>query len=55
MTRTGFSNTARKPQSIGNSSKKLASVDNKGLQNIKWLCPTNYGKPVCVSRKYTEY
>ena len=47
--------TAGKPKSTNNSSKELASVDNTGLQNIKWLCPINYGKPVCVLRKCTQY
>ena len=50
-----FSNTAGKPQSTNNSSKKLASVDDVGLQNFKWLCPNNYEKHVCVTRKCTQY
>ena len=50
-----FSNTARKPQLTNDSSKNLASVDDRCLQNIKWICHTNYVKRVCVLRKRTQY
>ena len=46
---------AGKPQSTNNSSKKLSSIDDRDLQNVKLLCPTNYGKLVSVSRKCTQY
>ena len=49
-----FSNTARKLQSTKHSSKKLLSIDDRSLQNVKWLFPTSYGKRVCVSRKCTQ-
>ena len=55
MTSRVILNTAGKPQSTNNLSKKLASTDYRGLQNINWLCPTNYGKLICVSRKCTQW
>ena len=46
---------AGKPQSTNNSSKKLSSIDDRDLQNVKLLFPTNYGKLISASRKCTQY
>ena len=58
-----FSNIARKLLSSKRSSKKLSStfnfqetfIDDRSLQNVIWLFPISYGKPVCVPRKCTQY